>query len=361
MKIENVDGTPVGHILLRPKPKNPDVVDKYLQAANNCIDAGPNKVFNPQLVEKLFTTEIRKHDKSDCDGHLRFDTENSKQWGCVWRERLKCQNVIFVAARLKGKGFKIVCPNHEGVCTANIAEDASIGNEEHTAAGVQLSKVCCKLNQSFNVHQGELYTVKQHMPEVIKTIVMCYKGYCGSSCKVNSYVCAGLPSNHWIKNFIPNGSTCRMTCDDEVKLENCIGILLAPNSLNLVRFLTSTQKSGAFNRALSRCNPKNVSFPRNFPGRAHAAVYMINHRFANSAFLLTEQLGVKITAPKVIRKLKQRDRRQLYIYKHKRSHVEKLQRAKSRNRRYRLHALIHYSQLAFIPKALQIHTMIKIV
>lgn len=577
MKIDNVDGTPVGHILLRPKPKNPDVVDKYLQAANNCIDAGPNKVFNPQLVEKLFTTEIRKHDKSDCDGHLRFDTENSKQWGCVWRERLKCPKCNFVsnyyrlydtvesnkrgpkaaklnvqiqcglitspisnknlrdilmisnivppsssgmqktankvakqveelnkksmqdirkklveenricglsdeklvrvesdcrynnplinsgttpfqagtqvvctmsenntsakqivslftgnklcsvAARLKGKGFKIVCPNHEGVCTANIAEDASIGNEgaysswcatevsdylkishittdgdsrafqgvkqvhgtnvealrdvRHLSASMKRAITRCtfspslfagtnklnqknrfaldikarcvaELNQSFNVHQGELYTVKQHMPEVIKTIVMCYKGYCGSSCKVNSYVCAGLPSNHWIKNFIPNGSTCRMTCDDEVKLENCIGILLGPNSLNLVRFLTSTQKSEAFNRVLSRCNPKNVSFPRNFPGRAHAAVHMINHRFANSALLLTEQLGVKITAPKVIRKLKQRDRRQLYIYKHKRSHVAKLQRAKSRNRRYRLHALIHYSQPAFYSKGI---------
>ncbi|CAG2191397.1 ORC2 [Mytilus edulis] len=440
----------------------------------------------PSLTVKhqtFFTTEIRKHDKSDCDGHLRFDAENAKQWGCVWRERLKCPKCDFVskyyrlydtvesnkrgpkaaklnvqiqcglitspisnknlrdilmisnivppsssgmqktankvakqveelnkksmqdirkklveenricglsdeklvrvesdcrynnplinsgttpfqagtqvvctmsenntsakqivslftgnklcsvAARLKGKGFKIVCPNHEGVCTANIAEDASIGNEgaysswcatevsdylkishittdgdsrafqgvkqvhgtnvealrdvRHLSASMKRAITRCtfspnlfagtnklnqknrfaldikarcvaELNQSFNVHQGELYTVKQHMPEVIKTIVMCYKGYCGSSCKVNSYVCAGLPSNHWIKNFIPNGSTCRMTCDDEVKLENCIGILLGPNSLNLVRFLTSTQKSEAFNRALSRCNPKNI-------------------------------------------------------------------------------------------------------
>ncbi|CAG2191389.1 unnamed protein product [Mytilus edulis] len=78
MKIDNVDGTPVGQILLRPKAQNPDVVDKYLQAANDCIDAGPNKVYNPQLVAKLLP--------------------------------LKLENMI-------------------SVCTANIAEDASIGNE----------------------------------------------------------------------------------------------------------------------------------------------------------------------------------------------------------------------------------------
>ena len=34
-----------------------------------------------------------------------------------------------VASRLRGKGFNIICPNHYGLCTANIAEDAVIGNE----------------------------------------------------------------------------------------------------------------------------------------------------------------------------------------------------------------------------------------
>jgi hypothetical protein len=35
----------------------------------------------------------------------------------------------FVASRLRGKGFNIICPNHYGLCTANLAEDAVIGNE----------------------------------------------------------------------------------------------------------------------------------------------------------------------------------------------------------------------------------------
>jgi hypothetical protein len=34
-----------------------------------------------------------------------------------------------VASRLRRKGFNIICPNHYGLCTANLAEDAVIGNE----------------------------------------------------------------------------------------------------------------------------------------------------------------------------------------------------------------------------------------
>ena len=34
-----------------------------------------------------------------------------------------------VASRLRDKGFNIICPNNDGLCTANIAEDAVIGNE----------------------------------------------------------------------------------------------------------------------------------------------------------------------------------------------------------------------------------------
>ncbi|VDI34474.1 Hypothetical predicted protein [Mytilus galloprovincialis] len=37
-----------------------------------------------------------------------------------------------VATRLRGKGIEIICPIHGGVCTANIAEDASIGKRQCT-------------------------------------------------------------------------------------------------------------------------------------------------------------------------------------------------------------------------------------
>ena len=140
-----------------------------------------------------------------------------------------------------------------------------------------------------------MYKIKEQMPCIIETILMCYKGYCGYSCKVNSFVCAGLPHNHWQKSYIARGEIFKMTCDDVDKIEKCIKILLGPQSLNMVRFLTSTQKSEAVNRSHRRCNPKNVTHSRNFAGRAHISAHMRNHGFANSALLVTQNLGAGVT------------------------------------------------------------------
>jgi hypothetical protein len=41
---------------------------------------------------------------------------------------------------------------------------------------------------------GQLIEVKKLMPNVIKSIVMCYKGFCGIHCQINSYVCAAMIS-----------------------------------------------------------------------------------------------------------------------------------------------------------------------
>jgi hypothetical protein len=69
-------------------------------------------------------------------------------------------------------------------------------------------------------------------------------------------VCAGLTSNHWHKEFIPGNTSLKMTPDDEMSVEKCIGVLLGSKRLELVRYLTSAQRCEAFNRTLERCNPK---------------------------------------------------------------------------------------------------------
>lgn len=333
-----------------------------------------------------------------------------------------------VAARLRGRGLKVTCPNHTGICTANIAEDAPIGNESeysskcasevsdhlkishittdgdsrsflgvkkvhgpnveslrdvrHLSLSLKKAIMNCtfstslfqgqnkmnqksrfamdikarciaELNKSFSVHNGNLDIIKAHMPEVIKTIVMCYKGYCGYNCRVNSYVCGGVPTNQWQRNYIANGNTCRITCDDEEKIINCIKILLGPKSLDLVRYLTSTQKSEAFNRSLSRCNPKNVTFSRNFPGRAHTAVHMRNNRFANSVLLFTEKLGAGITkGSSVAKQLKRKYLNEVYASKCKLLQSYKLKRANSRNRKFEMHARINYPHPIFYQKGI---------
>lgn len=215
------------------------------------------------------------------------------------------------------------------------------------------ARCVAELNTGFSVHKGNLQLMKAHMPNVIDAIIMCYKGNCGSSCKVNSYVCGGEPSKCWIRSYIANGSTLKMTFYDQEELRRCIKILLGPNSLDLVRFLTSTQKSEGFNRSLSRCNPKNVTFHRNFPGRAHAAVLMVNNKYSNSVIKLSVQLGAAITPGSLVAKqLKQRHKIDIRNAQRKRLISSKLRRANSRRRKYKLHASIHYPLSVYYKKGL---------
>jgi hypothetical protein len=41
------------------------------------------------------------------------------------------------------------------------------------------ARCVAELYQSFQIHNGELYKIKEQMPCIIETILMCYKGYCG--------------------------------------------------------------------------------------------------------------------------------------------------------------------------------------
>ena len=323
-----------------------------------------------------------------------------------------------VASRLRNKGIAVKCPNHNGHCTANLAEDAVIGNEteysrqcttelndtlkianittdgdsksfngvnnaqgkgatqlrdiRHLSNSMKRAvhnctfslsmfagknknnmksrfamdlKAWCEaeLHQTFKAHKGQLIEVKKHMPNVIKSIVMCYKGFCGIHCQINSYVCAGLTSNHWHKEFIPGNASLKMTPDDEMSVEKCISVLLGSKSLELVRFLTSTQKCEAFNRTLQRCNPKNVTHSRNFPGRAHTAIHLQNHWFGNSTLLRTKVLGAALTpGSSVIKHLKQDQYLEVHRSKRKQLKESKQIRSMTRQRKYEMHAAICY-------------------
>ena len=131
-------------------------------------------------------------------------------------------------------------------------------------------------------------------------------------------MCAGLTSNHWHKEFIPGNTYLKMTPDDEMSVEKCIGVLLGSKSLELVRYLTSSQKCEAFNRTLERCNPKNVTHSRNFPGRAHTAIHLRNHRFGTSTLLRTKALGAAFKpGSSVIKHLKQEQYLEVYRSKRK--------------------------------------------
>jgi hypothetical protein len=63
-----------------------------------------------------------------------------------------------------------------------------------------------------------------------KQLLSATKVFCGIYCQINSYVCAGLTSNHWQKEFIPGNTSLKMTPDDEMSVEKSIGVPLGSKS-----------------------------------------------------------------------------------------------------------------------------------
>ncbi|KAH3709712.1 hypothetical protein DPMN_069175 [Dreissena polymorpha] len=61
--------------------------------------------------------------------------------------------------------------------------------------------------------QGDIITLKMVMVNVISTIILCFNGYCGTSCAKYSYVCAG--TNRQAKNFMPNNVKVKMVDSDQ--------------------------------------------------------------------------------------------------------------------------------------------------
>jgi hypothetical protein len=125
-------------------------------------------------------------------------------------------------------------------------------------------------------------------------------------------------------SYIARGEIFKMACDDVDKIEKCIKILLGPQSLDMVRFLTSTQTSEAVNRSHRRCNAKKVTHSRNFACRAHISAHMRNHGFANSVLLVTQNLGAGVTPGSTVSlQLQQTHRTELMM-----KHVKKLPSSK---------------------------------
>ena len=199
-----------------------------------------------------------------------------------------------------------------------------------------------ELESAHSMLNNHIEFIQKTMPDTINAIIMCMKGYCGQTCSKFSYVCRGLKHDHWLRRFLPKGPVIRMNCNDELHLYRGIEVLLGTESLYRTRFLTSTQKSEAFNRILQRVNPKNVTWPVNFPGRAHTAVHMCNHGFVDSAIIRCEKLQVPFTkGTSVIKYLKsklkdEKRRRKIHLLKSSRQ-----KRCATRNHKFRIHTGKH--------------------
>ena len=201
-----------------------------------------------------------------------------------------------------------------------------------------------ELNSALKYHNGNINKVKLAMPNVCEAIIMCYKGYCGDSCKKYSFTCKGLTNDRWSRNYMPRRCGIRMNANDESLLAECLQVFLSPQVVQKMRFLTNTQATEAFNRRLNRVNPKDVTLSRNYLGRVHTAALMKNHGFSGSTVLRCKQLGATLSAgSRVIKYLCMRQKRDNYDKARQISQMFKKRRSELKFRKYRLHENKNFS------------------
>lgn len=198
-----------------------------------------------------------------------------------------------------------------------------------------------ELKQAHKKYNGHLPTIKFKMPMVIDTIVLCFNGYCGQSCKDNSLVCSG--NYRLAKNFMPANVKVRMTEKDQDLLKQCIGIMLGIEALEKTKLLTSTQKCEAVNRSYQAVNPKMVTNPRTFKGRIHGQIHKLNNGYTRSMVMKARYLGAPIKNPAIIRQMMAVDKRAARTKDPGAIERRKVCRYSASRRRYNLHEKEHYS------------------
>ena len=114
-------------------------------------------------------------------------------------------------------------------------------------------------------------------------------------CKKHSLVCNGGKKNWLIKSpYLENDFKITASQANGAVLRACLSKRLSPTVLAKTILNTNTQKVESFNRRLRRSLPKNVTFPRNFHGRAHSAAHSTNNGPGESLEALCAGVGAPI-------------------------------------------------------------------
>ena len=180
----------------------------------------------------------------------------------------------------------------------------------------------------------DLAKMRKELANVPQTLVLCYQGDC-SDCNDFSHVCGSRKKIPWKKAFLEQDMQIYPTEADEQMLLACISMRLGHDILAKTFLNTSTQKCEAFNKALSRCNPKSVTLKRNFSGRIHSATHLTNCGISYSTRAKCTAVGAPLgTGTRVVTQLKKKHERICYMRKKMKSCEYKAGRIERRNKRY---------------------------
>ena len=194
---------------------------------------------------------------------------------------------------------------------------------------------------------GDYEKIKSALSYTSDAMILCYHGE-HASCKKHSYVCKGAKKN-WIQksSYLAPDFKVKQTSDSASVLLDCINWRFNPATLYRTRHNSNTQKAEAVNRCLRRSLPKNVTFSRNFPGRAHSAIHSVNHGTAESITTLCNEIGAPVTkGSRVESQLKARTVKESEIKAYQKSEKFKQARKRRRTEVYQLYEK-HQEQIIY--------------
>ena len=163
------------------------------------------------------------------------------------------------------------------------------------------SRCQAEFNEAYKTCSGDANVLKKKLSYTCDAIIQCYQGS-HEKCRRNSFVCKGFVKDNWVLKSDYLGETFKLQHGEETSeaLRKCISYRLSPVSLNRTMFNANTQKVESFNRSLRRSLPRNVTFSRNFSGRAHAAAYSVNNGECNAIINLCSKVGSNIEKGSVV-------------------------------------------------------------
>ncbi len=163
----------------------------------------------------------------------------------------------------------------------------------------------CSAELNHMIEDSEMNAEKiAHISTNVKNAVLhCTLGN-HAHCKKHSYVCTGKTRGCWPRKFLPEAVRLNANNHDFDQLKKIVDYRLSQSAVMSTRQNKHTQKCEAVNRAYTRCNPKHITFSRNFPGRIHAAAHLVNNGLVNSTMKKCDAVNAPLLhGSKVVKRL----------------------------------------------------------
>lgn len=208
----------------------------------------------------------------------------------------------------------------------------------HNFALDAVDRCTAEINQAYDMYAGDGHKMKNKLSYAVDAIVQCYMGD-HALCRKHSLVCNGGIVN-WVSKSTYLGSTFEIphSSENEDLLRACISKRLSPAVLDKTIKNSNSQKVESFNRTLRRSLPRNVTFTRNFAGRAHSAAHSSNNGPGDSIRSLCAGVGCAIpSGGSVDKSLQDIQKNHETSKKYQKSTLYKTKRVVKRKKLYKLY------------------------